>query len=98
MRDPYQCFRSADFRFLVAGNFLSIFGLQMLSVAVSWDLYMHTRSAAVLGNVGFVQVAPFLAFALFAGQFADRYDRRLIMNATQVLLLLSSALLLSASS
>jgi MFS family permease len=69
----------------------------MLSVAVSWDLYLQTRSAVVLGNVGFVQVAPFLLFALPAGHFADRHDRRRIMIVTQILLMGSSALLLTTS-
>ena len=66
----------------------------MLSLAVSWDLYLATRSAIVLGNVGFVQVAPFLVFALFAGHIADAYDRRAVMVITQVLLLTGSGLLL----
>ena len=39
----------------------------MLAVAVSWDLYLATRSALVLGNVGLVKVAPFFLFALVAG-------------------------------
>lgn len=75
---------------MLAGMFLSSFGSQMLSLAVSWDLYLQTRSAIVLGNVGFVQVAPFLLFALIAGHFADRYDRRRIMVMTQTMALLAS--------
>ncbi len=66
----------------------------MISVAVAWDLYVATKSALVLGNVGFVQVAPFLLFALFAGHFADRFDRRKIMLLTQVLFLAASGLLI----
>lgn len=85
--DAYAAFRSRDYRLLLAGLSLSAFGSQMLSVAVSWDLYLQTRSALVLGNVGFVQVAPFLMFALFAGQVADRYDRRRTMILSQLLLL-----------
>lgn len=65
----------------------------MLSVAVSWDLYVQTKSAIVLGNVGFVQVAPFLMFALFAGHVADHYDRRRVMIFTQLLFLVASGLL-----
>jgi MFS family permease len=65
----------------------------MLSVAVSWDLYLQTRSAIVLGNVGFVQVAPFLLFALFAGHFADTHDRRRMLTFTQLLFLASSVAL-----
>jgi MFS family permease len=65
----------------------------MLSVAVSWDLYSQTHSALVLGNVGFVQVAPFLLFSLFAGHVADRYDRRAVMVLTQLVYLAASAVL-----
>lgn len=68
----------------------------MLSVAVSWDLYIRTHSAAVLGNVGFVQVAPFLLFALAAGHFADRYDRRGIMLLTQAVVMGAAVLLIAA--
>ena len=92
--DAYSAFRHRDYRLLVAATFLSGFGLQMLSVAVSWDLYVQTRSALVLGNVGFAQVAPFLMFALFAGRFADQHDRRRIMIVTQILFLLASSLLI----
>jgi MFS family permease len=79
---------------MLAGLFLSNFGSQMLSLAVSWDLYIQTRSALILGNVGFVQVAPFLMFALFAGHVADRYDRRRTMVLTQLLVLAASIPLL----
>jgi MFS family permease len=92
--DAYISFRLRDYRFLLAGSFLSNFGLQMLSVAVSWDLYTQTHSALILGNVGFVQVAPFLLFSLFAGHIADRYDRRAVMLAAQALYLGASALLI----
>ncbi len=92
--DAYLPFRSRDYRLLLTGTFLSSFGLQMLSVAVSWDLYLATRSAVVLGNVGLVQVAPFLVFALFAGHIADIYDRRAVLVITQTLLLAGTVILL----
>jgi MFS family permease len=65
----------------------------MLSVAISWDLYIQTKSAIALGNVGLVQVAPFLIFALFAGHLADRYDRRHILVLMQIPLLAAAAAL-----
>ncbi|MBI2681581.1 MAG: MFS transporter [Candidatus Solibacter usitatus] len=95
--DAYASFRSRDYRLLIAGNFLSGAGLQMLSVAVGWDLYLATKSAIVLGNVGLVQVAPFVVFALLAGRIADRHDRRRVIVVTQLLLLAASALLIAAS-
>jgi MFS family permease len=90
----YESLRSRDFRLFITAGLLSNFGMQMLSVAVSWDLYLATKSALVLGNVGLVQVAPFLMFALLEGHFADRHDRRRIMMWTQALVIAASALLL----
>ena len=95
--DAYASFRLRDYRFLLSGAFLSNFSLQMLSVAVSWDLYTQTHSALVLGNVGFVQVAPFVFFSLFAGHVADRFDRRRVMVLTQALFLTASAVLAVSS-
>ena len=94
---PYTSFRSRDFLLFLSGSFLSNLGLQMISVAVSWDLYEATKSAVVLGNVGFVQVAPFLLFALWAGHFADRGDRRRIMLATQLVLVAAIGVLVISS-
>lgn len=89
----YAAFRSRDYILLTLGSAVSSFGLQMLWVAVSWDLYQATKSPLVLGNVGLVQVAPFLFFALFAGHIADRYNRRNIMLGTQTIFLLVSIVL-----
>jgi len=88
--DAYAAFRSPNYRYLAAASLFSTLGLQMLWVAVSWDLYQATKSATVLGNVGLVQVTPFLVFALFAGHIADRYERRRTMLLTQVLFLAAS--------
>src|SRR5262249_60423485 len=72
---------------------LSTLGFHMVPVAGVWALYRETKSAVVLGNVGFVQVAPFVIFALWAGHFADRHDRRRIMIVTQALLIGGSVIL-----
>jgi MFS family permease len=90
--DAYAAFRFRDFRLLLAGTAFSNLGLQMLSVAVSWDLYNQTHSAKVLGAVGFVQVAPSFAFAILAGHIADRYSRRMIMLVAQCFTVLASLL------
>ena len=95
--DAYAALRSRNYRLLLTGHLLSHLGLQMLSVAVSWDLYLQTKSPIVLGNVGFVQIAPALLLGLQAGHIADRYDRRRIIILAQALVLIASALLAAAS-
>ncbi len=89
----YAPFEHRNYRLLLAGMFLGNFGLQMLSLAISWDLYQRTKSAVVLGNVGFVQVLPFVVFAFAAGHVADRYNRQRVLVLTQVPLLLASSIL-----
>jgi MFS family permease len=94
--DAYAALRSRNYRLLQSEHLLSHLGLQMLSVAVSWDLYLATKSAIVLGNVGFVQIAPALLLGLHAGHIADRYDRRRIVVLAQALVLIGSGLLVAA--
>ena len=56
----------------------------MLAVAVGWQLYALPGSALDLGLVGLAEFAPIGALTLVVGQAADRYDRRLIAVACQI--------------
>jgi MFS family permease len=59
-------------------------GFQMVGVAVAWQLYELTGSALDLGLVGLVQFVPMILLTLVVGQVADRYDRRVIVVACEV--------------
>lgn len=80
----YAAFRYRNYRFLLAGIFLSMLSQQMLSIVVAWDLYEARHSPLVLGNVGLVQIIPVLLFTFLAGHVADRYNRRLTLVLTQI--------------
>jgi MFS family permease len=56
---------------------------QMVGVAVGWQMYALTGSALDLGLVGLAQFLPATVLMLVAGQLADRYDRRLILQLCQ---------------
>jgi MFS family permease len=56
---------------------------QMVGVAVGWQMYALTGNAFDLGLVGLVQFLPAAALVLVAGQLADRYDRRAILQICQ---------------
>ena len=58
-------------------------GFQMLGVAVAWQMYALTGSAFDLGLVGLAQFLPAASFMLVAGQVADRYDRRRLLQICQ---------------
>ena len=89
--DPYAALRVRDFRLYMSGNFLSILGLQMQSVAVGWEVYDRTGMAISLALVGLVQVLPVLGLAVFAGHVADRFSRRRVVMTALVFISASSA-------
>lgn len=79
----YAAFASPNYRCFLAATTLSNLGAQMLGVVVGWDLYLATKSAVVLGNVGLVQIIPVFLFTFAAGTVADRYNRRTTAMVTQ---------------
>jgi MFS family permease len=88
--DPYAALRSRDYRRLLLGNMLASVASEMVSVAVGWELYQRTNSAAALGFVGLAQFLPVLLLALPAGHAADRYSRKGLFLAAQVMMALAS--------
>ncbi|HEU4782436.1 MAG TPA: MFS transporter [Ktedonobacterales bacterium] len=88
--DPYQSLRVRDFRLLLLGNSIATFGEQMLTLALGWELYLRTGSAFLLGMVGLAEIFPALLFSLYAGQVADRYNRKRIIVVTQLIVALAS--------
>lgn len=84
--DPYAALRSRDFRLLLIGRFTTSFGSEMLSFAISWELWLRTHQAFALGMVGLVQVLPVILLSLPAGHVADQYNRKRIVLIAQLFL------------
>jgi MFS family permease len=95
-RDPYAAFRFSSFAFYTIGNFVSIAGRQMLTIAIEWEVYARTHSATALGLVGLVVAVPIVTLSLPAGHLADRFRRKSIIlwsQATSALCSISLALI-----
>ncbi len=82
--DPYAAFRSPNYRLFAAGFFISSTGLQMLGLAVGWEMYERTDDPLMLGWIGVARALPVLALALPAGHLIDTFDRRKVLALTQV--------------
>ncbi len=80
--DPYAALSHPTYRRYLAGSFLALFGRQMGTIAVTWEVYQWTHSATALGLVGLLNVLPLLVLSLPAGVLADRADRRTIIAVT----------------
>ncbi len=69
-------------------RFCATFAVQIIAVAVGWQVYDLTRDPFDLGVLGLVQFLPLLLLVFVTGSVADRYGRRLVMSlsiALQVL-------------
>jgi MFS family permease len=59
--------------------------VQMLEVAIGWEVYTNQRSALDLGLIGLAEFIPMFALALPAGQLADHLPRRVVLISSLLL-------------
>ena len=90
---PDSILRHRPFVLYWSARTCAAMGYQMLGVAVAWQMYALTGSAFDLGLVGLMQFLPAAAFMLVAGQIADRYDRRRLLQIWQTVEGLAAAAL-----
>lgn len=76
---------------------LGAFSSQVQAVAVGWQVYALTHSAAALGFVGLAQFLPMVAFIFPAGHAADQHDRRRIVITCQAIEAFAAAFMALAS-
>ncbi len=80
---PESVLRHRPFVLYWSARTCAAMGYQMLGVAVAWQMYALTGSALDLGLIGLMQFLPAAALMLVAGQIADRYDRRCLLQICQ---------------
>jgi MFS family permease len=85
-----RSFRYRNYRLFFFGQGISLIGTWMQNIAMSWLVYSLTKSALMLGLVGFAGQIPSFLFTPFAGVLADRYHRKSILIVTQTLSLIQA--------
>ena len=85
--------RLRDFALLWTSSLTNGFALQMLVVAIGWQVYAIHRDPLDLGLVGLAEFVPLPILALPAGQLADRVERRLVVAAGLAIQVAIAALL-----
>ena len=93
MSHAWRALRHRNFRLFFGGQSISLVGTWMTRVATSWLVYRLTKSAILLGTVGFAGQIPTFLLAPFAGVVVDRIDRRKVLVWTQTLAMLQSLVL-----
>ena len=82
---PFAVFRNRNFRLMWIGQLVSTSGSALTSLASSIFIYRLTNSALSVGLMLMATAAPSILVGLVAGVFADRYDRKRIMIAADLL-------------
>jgi MFS family permease len=86
----FRALRHRNFQLFIGGQLISVVGTWMQTVAQSWLVYRLTRSAALLGAVGFASQIPVMFLGPVAGIVADRYSRQRIVTGTQTLMMIQA--------
>ncbi len=81
------------FAWFFAARVLSELSAQIAAVAVGWQIYTMTNSAAYLGLAGLAQFVPTALFTFLAGGIADRFDRKRVAQLCQAANALTGAYL-----
>lgn len=89
----WRALRHRNFRLFFSGQSISLIGSWMTRVATSWLVYKLTKSAVLLGTVGFAGQIPTFLLAPIAGVLVDRWNRRTVLLWTQALAMAQSLLL-----
>src|ERR1700710_2957514 len=85
-----RALRHRNYRLFFGGQIVSLAGTWITTTATAWLVYRLTGSAWLLGLGGFAGQFPAFILGPFAGIFVDRWDRRRLLIATQVISMLQS--------
>jgi MFS family permease len=95
--DPYAALRIRDFRILLLTRLAITIASQMEVVVVRYQVYGLTHDPLPIGIAGLVEAIPTLIVLLFAGQIADRMERRKLVILSRAALIISASGLLILS-
>lgn len=78
----FSSLASYNFRVFTVGQIISLIGMWVQAVALSWLVLKMTGSATQLGLITAIQFVPMLLFGLFGGWVADRFPKHKVLFAT----------------
>ena len=82
---PFAVFRNRNFTLMWTGQLISTIGSSLTSLAASILVFRVTGSALSVGLMLMATAAPSIVVGLIAGVFVDRFDRKRIMIAADLI-------------
>ncbi len=92
-RRALELLGAGPFRRYIMGSAVSDTGTWMQVMAQAWVMSTLTDKALLLGMVNFAAGIPTLALTMIGGSVADRYDKRKILIAAQIVQSILAAIL-----
>ena len=89
-RAVFAALRHRNFRLFLTGQFISLCGTWMQTIAQGWLVLQLTDSAFAVGLVTALGSLPVLLFTLYGGVIADRVNKRRFILVLQSLMLLEA--------
>ena len=93
IRSVFAATRHRDFRLFLIGQFVSLCGTWIQTVAQGWLVLQLTNSAFAVGLVTAMGSLPILLFTLYGGVVADRVNKRRLVLLLQSLMLIEALIL-----
>lgn len=85
LQRTFRSLGNTEFRFLWTGSLLAMGAMQMMAFAQGFYVYDLTGDPKLLGVVTAANGVPGLALSLFGGVFVDRWEKRGIIQVSQLL-------------
>jgi MFS family permease len=80
----FEPLRQRDFRLLWSGMTVSLIGDGIFIVSLAWQVYDLSNVATALSLVGLAMTVPNVIFLLIGGVVSDRFDRRRVLLAADL--------------
>lgn len=96
-QSPYEALKYPEFvAFIFANSFITM-ALLIQEVILGYSIYKITHDPLALGLIGLAEALPYISLALFGGHFADRRNKKTIMQVSLALITVCSVILIWAT-
>lgn len=92
IEDKYDGWKRKTTIFLISQS-MSLFGSSIVAYAIIWYITLTTTSGAMMAMSILANFLPQILISMFAGVWADRYDRKRIIMAADALVAVATLLL-----
>ncbi len=78
--------------FFIAGQFLSMFGSMLVTFSITWHITLQQQSGSMVALFTCAAMLPMVFVSPFAGVWADRYNRKTLVNLSDAAIALITLL------